>query len=698
MKITHISPKKYHPCLWRSIRLQKDEHDITFVVLNLDSDHGCKITKRYSEGRIDFVEISARRIVDFAYDTELRNLIDHLLKEKKPDLIHVHLFSGVTLAPILNAASSLDIKKIITLHDHSLACLNGIFHNGEKNCPVESVLDCACNTTKRLADQNNKSLSEYNKIRKIRLDAILDACDKIICCSRDQKSRHIKMFKRENKFETIYYGVDLPRVSRLLKKENDKKTFGYLGILHHTKGIPVILDALSVLKARLSKFKLLIGIPKDSLIFDDGEYFKKLSAFSNVKILQSIKYHELYKEFFSHIDYLIIPSLWNETGPMTLFESFFYKVPVIISNQKSLIEKIKGNMSSRIFKNAPELAKIMAGIIEGKIKKEQKDIFDVKENKKYTTELVSIYQKITHAPAKTLLLRFGYVCDNNCLFCVTGNNTPRAFAKSDMLKKYLQHFRHDHEKVIFTGGEPTLHPDFFHLLETAYRLGYRTTVQTNAKIFSKKEFCEKIKYYNLDINTHIQSHRPKIHNSITRSPGSFEQTVSAIKNLRNYRRCLTVKIMVTKLNYKEILKTVKFISALPIDNIWIVFLTPDGFSKSYFDYIVPTYKETSRYIKEAASWIKHNTKLGLTIEGMPYCRLNGDLHRHMMEKPEKDEPGMYCAYPTEGKNDEYYAKQERIKQKIMLPQCAICKKEYICEGIYKEYIEKRGTQGFKPIR
>lgn len=229
-------------------------------------------------------------------------------------------------------------------------------------------------------------------------------------------------------------------------------------------------------------------------------------------------------------------------------------------------------------------------------------------------------------------------------------------------------------------------------------MGYKIALQTNAKIFSKKQICEKITHYNLDITTHIHSGRAKIHDAITRSPGSFQQTILAIKNLKSYSNSLTVKIMITRLNYKETLQTAKFLSELPIRDLWLVFLTPDGFSKLYFDQIVPTYSQSRRYIEETLDWLGKHSRLKVTLEGIPYCCLKKDFFHLMMEKPKKDETSMYCIYPSGNKDDEYYALQERVKQKIKLPQCSICKEEHKCEGIYETYINKRGLLEFNPVK
>lgn len=56
------------------------------------------------------------------------------------------------------------------------------------------------------------------------------------------------------------------------------------------------------------------------------------------------------KRIYKDIDVLIIPSLWNETWPRVLYEAFANKIPVIVSDQPSLVEKVKDRKDSYVFK------------------------------------------------------------------------------------------------------------------------------------------------------------------------------------------------------------------------------------------------------------------------------------------------------------------------------------------------------------
>ena len=61
------------------------------------------------------------------------------------------------------------------------------------------------------------------------------------------------------------------------------------------------------------------------------------------------------RRIYSEMDCLIIPSIWNETGPMVLYEAFVNKIPVLVSDQESLKEKVMDRVDSYVFRTKDEM-------------------------------------------------------------------------------------------------------------------------------------------------------------------------------------------------------------------------------------------------------------------------------------------------------------------------------------------------------
>ena len=515
----------------------------------------------------------------------------------------------------------------------------------------------------------------------------------IICPSHHQRELLVRLFGHQNKFIALHYGVK-PCLNHANKKTSSKPTFGYLGSLWKAKGITFIEKAAELLKE--NDFNIFMGIQCFTLTSSETAYLEKLKQNTKIKIKLNIEYNKIYEDFFSKIDYLIIPSIWNETGPMTLFESFNYKVPVIIFNTPSLIEKIKDNKSSFFFNDVTELARIMKDIIENNIDKYPQDNFLVKHIVEYASEIDDIYKNALKKNSRGLFLRLGHKCNSQCVFCVIGRDNPEEILDFNTIKMILVQKRKRYNHLILTGGEPTLRNDFFYILDLAYKLGYTLMLQTNGRIFSSKDFCERVSKYNIDFSININGPTAKIHDATTQSPGSFEQAIEGIKNLQKTDSNILIKIILTKSNYKHLFETAQFLVNQGITNIWFVFLTPYGLAKDNFDTVVPTFSEVSPTLTKALHWLKKKTNTKISLEGFPHCCLNPEFHT-LITETEFTEDSLDGLIP-DNNGLIYNCKRERVlKQKQKFPECSTCFFNKKCEGIYNEYINKIGRAEFLPI-
>ncbi|MSP63760.1 MAG: radical SAM protein [Myxococcales bacterium] len=88
-------------------------------------------------------------------------------------------------------------------------------------------------------------------------------------------------------------------------------------------------------------------------------------------------------------------------------------------------------------------------------------------------------------------------CNLDCPICYTINKNEGAYHMTrDELAKILDHLREDHggeiDIINFTGGEPTVHPDFVGFMEMAKAAGiHRITVSTNGVLLARDEALVK---------------------------------------------------------------------------------------------------------------------------------------------------------------------------------------------------------------
>lgn len=208
---------------------------------------------------------------------------------------------------------------------------------------------------------------------------------------------------------------------------------------------------------------------------------------------------------------------------------------------------------------------------------------------------------------KTVII-LGYQCNNSCQFCLNSNkrdlinkNTKRIMREMALVKKggytYLE----------LIGGEPTIRPDIVDLIKFARQLKFKNVVMaTNGRLFAYKEFAKKIIKAGLtDLIFSIHGHNSELHDSLTRSEGSFQQMMQGIKNVQALGlKRLGTNTTIVKQNYRFLKEIGQLILKLGFKNSEFIFVDPTyGAAHDYFLKFVPK-------ISQAAPHIHHCLDLG----------------------------------------------------------------------------------------
>ena len=83
-------------------------------------------------------------------------------------------------------------------------------------------------------------------------------------------------------------------------------------------------------------------------------------------------------------------------------------------------------------------------------------------------------------PTERFEIQLSHVCNNRCVFCVSGQMTELRMAKPTPLPEVKAKFdeaaRRGITKVTIMGGEPTIHPTFFPTVEYALELATQAAI------------------------------------------------------------------------------------------------------------------------------------------------------------------------------------------------------------------------------
>lgn len=228
------------------------------------------------------------------------------------------------------------------------------------------------------------------------------------CISQDGKFEVIKLIgsQLKDKIQTIYMGVQIPKIGVVSRKRNSKFTIICPANLRRKKGHYHLIEACKIiLDEEIKTFHcLIIGDgPLKTVISDQ---IRKLNLFHYIKMLDRIPHEDLMHMYErGDIDTVILPSIIDEKGeregiPVALMEAMSYGIPVISTNTGGIPELISEDAGILVEqKNPYALAQAIKLLMHNpKIAKKigSRGYYVVKKRfnlKKLTHELIDVFDQ-----------------------------------------------------------------------------------------------------------------------------------------------------------------------------------------------------------------------------------------------------------------------------------------------------------------
>lgn len=302
---------------------------------------------------------------------------------------------------------------------------------------------------------------------------------------------------------------------------------------------------------------------------------------------------------------------------------------------------------------------------------------------------------------KTVIIT-GYKCNNMCQFCIDENKRDLPDKTTQQIMQEMISARQRGTTYLeMIGGESTIRPDIILLVSSAKKLGFETiAMATNGRMFSYDKFARQIIEAGLtNLIFSIHGHNAKLHDSLTRSKGSFNQLMRGFENVKKLLglRSIGSNTTIVKQNYKDLRKIGEMIYKMGIRNSEFIFVDPTyGAAYSNFKKYVPKISTIAPYIKECLDIKKEDESIRhWTIRYVPLCYFQDYLDQ-------VSEIGEVKLFNTEHLAPDYQnfdvEGSRSIVGRAKSKKCKSCKLNNSCEGIWKEYIKYYGDQELKPIK
>ena len=163
-------------------------------------------------------------------------------------------------------------------------------------------------------------------------------------------------------------------------------------------------------------------------------------------------------------------------------------------------------------------------------------------------------------------LALTFRCQNNCSHCYAGGPHETPELTTEQWKEVIDRLHQIGVFILtFTGGEPTLREDLPELLLYGQNKGLVTGLITNGRKLKDKSYVKILEKTGLDfIQVTLESHKPKIHDQMTATKGSWNETVAGIKNIIPTQIYATTNTTLSRHNAPDFLETIDLLKDLGV--------------------------------------------------------------------------------------------------------------------------------------
>lgn len=318
--------------------LSKDNSVFIITTKKSKSSH-----KLYSLGLVIFPNILIN-IGTPCLDFFMKRKIFKILKEEKPDIVHIQDFS--ILNATLSVTKKLGIKTVLTVRDTRHTC-NLVCNTKEFRTDCQKYVYKKC-LRKMLDKQGNAWLTNivypfFSRSNKNNRKNIFKV-DKLISVSDFVKNEISKRGIQKKNINTIF--VPKPNWNYVQPTKKNKVILFSAGALVEGKGFVELIKEFKLAYDKYPNLELHIageGSYKKVII----DYIEKLNLDNSVILLGKISYEKMKNEFINS-DIVMMPSIWFESLSRIIFEAFTIGRPVISTNSGGSSELVKNGKTGYV--------------------------------------------------------------------------------------------------------------------------------------------------------------------------------------------------------------------------------------------------------------------------------------------------------------------------------------------------------------
>jgi glycosyltransferase involved in cell wall biosynthesis len=352
-------------------------HDVTVVSAIFQGEPSAtELITRYEYQGIKVVCIDKNhlphaRVKETYFQAEMGSVLEQLLSEVKPDVVHVtHLINHT--AVLLEITAKLNIPTYATFTDFFGFCFNNKLEaaDGElcagpspnrSNCVACYLKEAARNphalawvkkATTPFAAKLIASLAVFlNKFRGVTNKQMAMLVDDLACRPNVLNKLYNNGYRaaiaptqflgdayRANNLKmplhNIWFGVDIDRSPKPKRTKGHVPVIGFIGQIAPHKGTDLLVEAFCRLPQNSAQLRIYGPEDQDAVFMENMRVRAK--GF-DVQFLGTFP-KESMASILQEMDLLVIPSRWYENSPLVLLNALATHTPVLVSNVSGMTE------------------------------------------------------------------------------------------------------------------------------------------------------------------------------------------------------------------------------------------------------------------------------------------------------------------------------------------------------------------------
>ncbi len=286
-----------------------------------------------------------------------------------------------------------------------------------------------------------------------------------------------------------------------------------------------------------------------------------------------------------------------------------------------------------------------------------------------------VHQHEQAAHQKRNWVRLTYDCNDHCIFCLDSQaHDGRMRDPEEVKRQILDGRRKGADRLILSGGEPTIHPRYIDFIKLGRLAGYpHIQTVTNGRLFKYREFLRRCADAGLrEITFSIHGPNAKVHDALVGVKGAFEEELQGLRNaLADDRLIVNIDVCVNRGNVKHLPAMIAKFTEMGVREYDLLHVIPFGSAwREGKEVLFYDLEEMRPYLLEAFAWAK-KPNMHIWLNRFPVQHCEG--FHELIQDPYK-------------LNDEIRGRKEEFQQWIDLGEPLDCREPRRCGYCYLQHV------------